>query len=93
MNKLEQLCKHPAISGSGAVEQAKSGHPKRTWCGANGVSLWDNFICHNPVTLHGLIGRFLLSAGHGSALLYALLHMTGYNLSLEELKHFRQWEK
>jgi transketolase len=54
--------------------------------------LWTKFLRHNP---HNPSwpnrDRFLLSAGHGSALLYALLHMTGYNLSLEDLKGFRQW--
>ena len=76
-----------------AVEAARSGHPGMPLGAAPmGYVLWDRFLCHNP----GNPGwfnrdRFILSAGHGSALLYALLHSTGYDLSLDEIKRFRQW--
>jgi transketolase len=54
--------------------------------------LWDRFLKHNPENpLWANRDRFVLSAGHGSALLYALLHTTGYDLPLEEIMQFRQW--
>jgi len=76
-----------------AVEKAKSGHPGLP-LGAAPMAyvLWDRFLRHNPENPSWPNrDRFVLSAGHGSALLYALLHMTGYDLSLEDLKQFRQW--
>ncbi len=55
-------------------------------------TLWHNFLKHNPKDPKWVDrDRFVLSAGHGSMLLYSLLHLTGYDLSLDELKHFRQW--
>ena len=77
-----------------AVEQAKSGHPGMP-LGAAPMAyvLWDRFLRHNPADPHWFNrDRFVLSAGHGSALLYALLHLYGYGLPMEELQHFRQWE-
>jgi transketolase len=54
--------------------------------------LWTRFLKHNPVDpLWPDRDRFVLSAGHGSALLYSLLHLTGYDLPLDEIKRFRQW--
>lgn len=76
-----------------AVERAKSGHPGMPLGAAPmGYVLWDRFLRHSPRN-PGWPGRdrFMLSAGHGSALLYALLHMTGYDLPLEGIEHFRQW--
>ncbi|EQD59519.1 Transketolase, partial [mine drainage metagenome] len=75
-----------------AVEQAKSGHPGLPLGAAPmAYTLWDRFLKHNPKNPHWWDrDRFVLSAGHGSALLYALLHTTGYDLPLEELKRFRQ---
>jgi transketolase len=76
-----------------AVERAGSGHPGLPLGAAPAAYvLWDRFLRHNPVN-PGWFNRdrFILSAGHGSALLYALLHMTGYDLPLEELMRFRQW--
>ncbi len=76
-----------------AVEQAGSGHPGLP-LGAAPMAyvLWDRFLRHNPRNpAWPNRDRFILSAGHGSALLYALLHLTGYDLPLEELKRFRQW--
>ncbi len=76
-----------------AVEKAGSGHPGLP-LGAAPIAyvLWDRFLRHNPENPSWANrDRFVLSAGHGSALLYALLHTTGYDLPLEELKQFRQW--
>ena len=75
-----------------AVEQAGSGHPGMP-LGAAPMAyvLWDRFLRHNPENPDWPDrDRFVLSAGHGSALLYALLHLYGYDLPLEELKRFRQ---
>ncbi len=76
-----------------SVEKAKSGHPGLP-LGAAPMAyvLWDRFLRHNPADPHWPNrDRFVLSAGHGSALLYALLHLTGYDLPIEELQRFRQW--
>ena len=76
-----------------AVEKAKSGHPGLP-LGAAPMAyvLWDRFLRHNPANPQWLNrDRFVLSAGHGSALLYALLHVTGYDLPVGELQRFRQW--
>ncbi len=77
-----------------AVQQANSGHPGLPMGAAPmAYVLWTKFLRHSP----GNPGwpnrdRFVLSAGHGSMLLYALLHLSGYDLSLDELKNFRQWQ-
>ncbi len=76
-----------------AVEKARSGHPG-TPMGAAALAyvLWDRFLKHNPRDPHWINrDRFVLSAGHASMLLYSLLFLTGYDLSLEEIKNFRQW--
>ena len=76
-----------------AVEQAKSGHPGLPMGAAPMAhALWTRYLRHNPAdpAWPGR-DRFVLSAGHGCMLLYALLHLTGYDLSLDELKRFRQW--
>ncbi|MFC1930865.1 transketolase [Chloroflexota bacterium] len=76
-----------------AVQKANSGHPGAPL----GVApmayvLWDRFLKHNPGDPKWPDrDRFVLSCGHASAMLYALLHLTGYDLSLEEVKQFRQW--
>jgi transketolase len=75
------------------VEKAKSGHPGLP-LGAAPMAyvLWDRFLRHNPADPDWPNrDRFVLSAGHGSALLYSLLHLTGYDLPLAELQRFRQW--
>ena len=75
------------------VEQAQSGHPGMP-LGAAPMAyvLWTRFLRHNPRDPSWPNrDRFILSPGHGCALLYALLHLTGYDLPLEELKRFRQW--
>ena len=77
-----------------AIEQAKSGHPGLPMGAADcAFGLWGNFLIFNPADpLWPNRDRFVLSAGHGSALLYSLLHLFGYDLSLNELKNFRQWD-
>jgi transketolase len=76
-----------------AVEKAKSGHPG-TPLGAAAMAyvLWDRFLKHNPADPNWPDrDHFILSAGHASAMLYALLYLTGYDLPLDEIKEFRQW--
>lgn len=77
-----------------AVQKANSGHPGMPMGDAPmAYTLWSKFMKHNPKNpfWHNR-DRFVLSAGHGSALLYSLLHLTGYDLSLDDIKNFRQWE-
>jgi transketolase len=75
------------------VQQANSGHPGMPMGAAPmAYVLWTRFLKHNPHHPKWPDrDRFVLSAGHGSALLYSLLHLTGYELPMEELKRFRQW--
>lgn len=75
------------------VQQANSGHPGLPMgCAAIGYAIWTRHLRHNPLNPSWPDrDRFILSGGHGCALLYSLLHLTGYNLPLEELKNFRQW--
>ena len=76
-----------------AVQNANSGHPGMPMgAAAMAFTLWTRFLKHNPKDPHWFDrDRFVLSAGHGSMLLYSLLHLTGYDLPLDELKRFRQW--
>jgi transketolase len=76
------------------VEKARSGHPGMPMGAAPmAYLLWTKFLKHNPADpAWPDRDRFVLSAGHGSMLLYSLLHLTGYDLPLSELKDFRQWE-
>ncbi|MEM6327677.1 MAG: transketolase, partial [Bacteroidota bacterium] len=76
-----------------AVETANSGHPGLPMGMADAsVVLWSRFLKHNPADPHWPDrDRFVLSAGHGSMLIYSLLHLSGYDLALDELKQFRQW--
>jgi len=75
------------------VERAQSGHPGMPMgAAAMAYVLWTRWLRHSPTNPEWRDrDRFVLSAGHGSALLYALLHLTGYDLPLEELQRFRQW--
>ena len=75
-----------------AVQQANSGHPGAPMGMAEiGVALWKRHLRHNPANPQWADrDRFVLSNGHGSLLIYALLHLTGYDLPLDELKRFRQ---
>ncbi len=77
-----------------AVQKANSGHPGLPM-GASAFAyiLWTRFLKHNPQNPRWFDrDRFILSAGHGSMLLYSLLYLTGYNLPLDQIKQFRQWE-
>ncbi|WP_260674426.1 transketolase [Comamonas aquatica] len=75
-----------------AVQQANSGHPGAPMGMADmAVALWSRHLQHNPTNpLWANRDRFILSNGHGSMLIYALLHLSGYDLPLQELKNFRQ---
>ncbi|WP_426451120.1 transketolase [Paenibacillus sp. S-38] len=76
-----------------AIEKAKSGHPGMPMGAAPmGYELFAKVMKHNPEDPNWINrDRFVLSAGHGSMLLYSLLHLSGYDLPMEELKNFRQW--
>lgn len=93
---LEELCINSIrFLAIDAVEKAKSGHPGLPMGAAPmAFVLWDRFMRFNPKNPAWLNrDRFLLSAGHGSMLQYALLYLTGYeDLTIEDLKQFRQWE-
>ena len=95
MSQIDQTCVNTLrFLAVDAVEKAKSGHPGLPLGAAPMVYvLWDRFLKHNPSQPRWFDrDRFVLSAGHGSALLYALLHTFGYGLSIEDLQQFRQWE-
>ena len=76
-----------------AVQKANSGHPGLPMGAAPmAYVLWTHFLKHNPANPNWFDrDRFVLSAGHGSMLLYSLLHLTGYDLPLAQIKQFRQW--
>src|SRR5512136_685731 len=76
-----------------AVQQANSGHPGLPMgAAAMAYTIWTRHLKFNPAKPEWFDrDRFILSGGHGSMLLYSLLYLTGYDLSLEELKRFRQW--
>jgi transketolase len=91
---LDQLCINTIrFLAADAVQQAKSGHPGLPMGAAPmAYVLWTRFLRHHPgAPTWPDRDRFVLSAGHGSMLLYALLHLTGYDLPLDEIKRFRQW--
>src|SRR5215204_758837 len=92
--ELDQLCINTIRALTlDAVQKAESGHPGLP-LGAAPMAyvLWTRFLRHNPRNPKWENrDRFLLSAGHGSMLIYSLLHLTGYDLPLDELKNFRQW--
>ncbi len=94
MADIDELCVNTLrFLAADAVQQAKSGHPGMP-LGAAPMAyvLWDRFLKHNPRDPNWFDrDRFVLSAGHASALLYSLLHMYGYDFPLEEVKNFRQW--
>ena len=92
------MANHPRMASAiralamDAVQQANSGHPGAPMGMADiAVALWGEHLHHNPSNPHwSNRDRFVLSNGHGSMLIYALLHLTGYNLPMQELKNFRQ---
>jgi transketolase len=94
MNTTDQLCVNTIrFLSVDAVEKARSGHPGMP-LGAAPMAyvLWDRFLRHNPHNPKWFDrDRFVLSAGHGSMLIYSLLHLYGYDLPMQELKNFRQW--
>ncbi len=93
-SKLDQLCINTIrCLAMDAVQKANSGHPGLPMgAAAMAYVLWTRFLRHNPRNARWPNrDRFVLSAGHGCMLLYSLLHLTGYDLSLEEIKQFRQW--
>lgn len=92
MNLSKELANAIRILSVDAVEQAQSGHPGMPLGMADiATALWMKFLKHNPTNPHWFNrDRFVLSNGHGSMLLYSLLHLTGYKLSLDDLKDFRQ---
>lgn len=77
-----------------AIQKANSGHPGLPMGAAPmAYALWTRHLRHNPANPDWFDrDRFVLSAGHGSMLLYAMLHLTGYDVSLDDIKAFRQWE-
>ncbi len=93
--KLDDLCVNTIrVLSAECVERANSGHPGMPMGAAPmAYVLWTKFLKHNPRHPDWFNrDRFVLSAGHGSMLLYSLLHLTGYDLPLSELFNFRQWE-
>jgi transketolase len=93
VSKIEELCINSIrILSADAVEKAKSGHPGLPLgAAAMAFALWSRHMHHNsanPTWLNR--DRFVLSAGHGSMLLYSLLHLFGYGLTIDDLKQFRQ---
>jgi len=92
MSNFRELANAIRILSVDAVEMAKSGHPGMPLGMADiATVLWQKFLKHNPKNpLWFNRDRFVLSNGHGSMLLYSLLHLTGYNLTIDDLKNFRQ---
>jgi transketolase len=93
--KLDELCVNTIrMLSVDSVGKANSGHPGMPMgAAAMAYVLWTRFLHHNPRNPKWADrDRFVLSAGHGSMLLYSLLHLTGYDLTMEDIKDFRQWE-
>ncbi len=92
--RLDELCVNTIRTlAIDAVQKANSGHPGAPMgAGLMAYVLWDRFLKHNPADPSWPDrDRFVLSAGHASMLLYSLLHLTGYGVSLDDIKNFRQW--
>ena len=93
-SEMDLLCINTIrILSADAIQAANSGHPGMPMgAAAMAYTLWTRFLKHNPADPAWVDrDRFVLSAGHGSMLIYSLLHLTGYDLPLLELKNFRQW--
>ncbi len=94
MQTIDQACVNTLrFLAVDQVEKAKSGHPGFPLGTAPLMyTIWDRFMNYNPADPNWFNrDRFILSPGHGSALLYAMLHLAGYDLPMEELQNFRQW--
>src|SRR5512143_3425113 len=94
ISDLDELCVNTIrFLAADAVQKANSGHPGLPMGAASmAYALWTRCLKHNPANpAWPDRDRFVLSAGHGSMLLYALLHLTGYPLSMDDLMSFRQW--
>ncbi len=94
LSQLDALCVQTIrFLAADAVQAAKSGHPGMPMGMAPAAYvLWTKILKHNPANPRWPNrDRFVLSAGHGSTLLYSMLYLTGYDMSLEDLKNFRQW--
>lgn len=94
MQAIDQACVNTLrFLAADQVEKANSGHPGFPLGTAPLMhTIWDRFMSYNPANPEWFNrDRFILSPGHGSALMYAMLHVAGYDLPIEELKNFRQW--
>ena len=94
LSELDELCVQTIrFLSLDAIQKAKSGHPGMPMgMAAAAYTLWMRHLRHNPANSKWPNrDRFVLSAGHGSMLLYSLLYLTGYDVSVDELKNFRQW--
>jgi transketolase len=94
MNSIDQLAVNTIrFLAADGVQKANSGHPGMPMGMADcAYILWTRFLKYNPDDTNWLNrDRFVLSAGHGSMLLYSMLHLAGYNLSIDDLMQFRQW--
>ena len=94
MQAIEQACVNTLrFLSADQVEKAKSGHPGFPLGTAPLMfTVWDRFMSYNPADPEWFNrDRFILSPGHGSSLMYSLLHIAGYDLTLDDLKSFRQW--
>ena len=93
-NEVEKKCIDTIrFLAADAIEKAKSGHPGMPLgAAAAAFTLWTKHLKHNPKNPQWPDrDRFVLSSGHASMLLYSLLHLTGYDLTLDDIKNFRQW--
>ena len=94
MSTVEQLSINTIRTLSiDAIQKANSGHPGLPMGAAPmAYTLWTDFMSHNPKNSKWFNrDRFILSAGHGSMLLYSLLHLSGYDVTMDDIKNFRQW--
>src|SRR5574337_1483973 len=92
MSSRKQLANAIRALALDAVKQANSGHSGMPMGMADIAEvLWNDFLVHNPKNPHWINrDRFILSNGHGSMLLYAVLHLTGYDLTMDDIRQFRQ---
>ncbi len=94
MSQYQQLANAIRALSMDGIQKANSGHPGAPLGMADmAEALWRGFMRHNPKNPKWVNrDRFILSNGHASMLIYSLLHLTGYDLSIEDIKNFRQWE-